>query len=189
MQVTDAFAQATLIDTQGETVVMESLWEKQPAVIVFLRHFGCMFCREQATQLAEHYQDILDLDGEAYAIGNGTAKMAKEFAEAYKLPFPLYTDPSRKSYELAGFQRKLGLGLRSFKKARETLKSGHRQGRTQGDAKQQGGGLVILTGGDRVWSHIDRYAGDLANIKQMVSALRLSDNGLGGIDPSKGIHE
>ena len=42
-----------------------------------------------------------------FAIGNGTPLMAQDFVETFAVPFPVFTDPSRSSYQLAGLQRKV----------------------------------------------------------------------------------
>ena len=44
---TRALGAATVLDTAGERVRLADQWADHPAVIVWLRHFGCVFCREQ----------------------------------------------------------------------------------------------------------------------------------------------
>jgi hypothetical protein len=38
-------------ELDGGWVELGSLWTERPAAIVWLRHYGCFFCREQAAQL------------------------------------------------------------------------------------------------------------------------------------------
>jgi hypothetical protein len=38
--MTDALADVVLLDSSGEDVLVGSLWEERPAVLVFLRHYG-----------------------------------------------------------------------------------------------------------------------------------------------------
>ncbi len=108
-------------------------------------------------------------------IGNGTPAMAQDFAEQFKVGVPLYTDPSRKSYELAGWRRPMGSAVLSmgtmFKAGVRAMKDGFRQGKTQGDAFQIGGVLVIEPGGNVVFEHADKAAGDHANIDDILAAL------------------
>lgn len=109
------------------------------------------------------------------AIGNGTAVMAQDFAEQFKVGIDLYTDPSRKSYDVAGWRRPLAsavLGLGTVLKAsRRAMKAGFRQGKVQGDAFQLGGVLVIGTDGTVLFEHGDKAAGDHASIEDIVRAL------------------
>lgn len=108
-------------------------------------------------------------------IGNGTAVMAQDFAEQFKVGVPLYTDPSRKSYELAGWRRPTGsaiLGMGTVLKASaRAMKSGFRQGKTQGDTFQIGGVLVIEPSGAVLFEHADKAAGDHANIDDILASL------------------
>jgi hypothetical protein len=36
----DDLAKMTVLDAEGNTVVLGTLWRDQPAVLVFVRHFG-----------------------------------------------------------------------------------------------------------------------------------------------------
>ena len=38
-------------DERGAELRLGDLWREQPAVLVFLRHYGCVFCRAHAVQL------------------------------------------------------------------------------------------------------------------------------------------
>lgn len=108
-------------------------------------------------------------------IGNGTPVMAQDFAEKFGVGVPLYTDPSRKSYELAGWRRPLGsavLGMGTMLKAgARAMKGGFRQGKTQGDAFQIGGVLVVEPSGAVLFEHADKAAGDHAAIDDILASL------------------
>lgn len=108
-------------------------------------------------------------------IGNGTPVMAQDFAEQFKLGVPLYTDPSRKSYEVAGWRRPTGsavLGMGTMLKAGfRAMKDGFRQGKTQGDAFQIGGVLVVKSDGAVLFEHADKTAGDHAAIDDILASL------------------
>lgn len=101
--------------------------------------------------------------------------MAQDFAEQFNVTVPLFTDPSRKSYELAGWRRPLGgaiLGLgKTVKASMRAMKGGFRQGRTQGDAFQLGGVLVIAQDGRVLMEHRDSAAGDHASLTTILAAL------------------
>lgn len=134
-----------------------------------------MFCREQVARLTERKADVEGRGATMAVIGNGTALMARDFAESFNVQVPLFTDPSRKSYEVAGWRRPLGsavLGLGTTLKAGlRAMKGGFRQGRTQGDAFQLGGVLVIDPQGSVLFEHTDRAAGDHAEIGSILGAL------------------
>lgn len=105
------------------------------------------------------------------AVGNGTAAMAADFVAQFSVPFPVFTDPSRASYQTLGLRRGLGLNLQLAKNGMRAYKAGFRQGRTQGDPLQQGG-VVVMDAQDRVtWLHVDSGAGDHAPMDALRDAV------------------
>lgn len=131
-----------------------------------------MFCREQVARFGAHHDEIASLGARMFAIGNGTPAMAQGFLRQFPLPFPVFTDPSRQVYALAGMKRSFGLGLRTLSAGMQAMKEGHRQGRTQGDPWQQGGALIVVPPGEIVFEHVDRFAGDHVEPAVVVEALK-----------------
>ena len=130
-----------------------------------------MFCREQVARLMSH-QDAIERTGATMAaIGNGTPDMARAFVAQFEVRFPVFTDPERNSYRLAGMKRSFGLGINSFRQARRALAAGHRQGFTAGDPWQQGGILIVAQGGAVCWRHVNSDAGDNVDGEHVLAAL------------------
>lgn len=98
--------------------------------------------------------------------------MAKDFVDQFGISFPVYTDPSREVFRLAGMRRTFGIGIKTFGRGLRAMKGGFRQGRTQGDAWQQGGVLGVSAGGAVWFEHIDGSAGDHADVGAVLEALR-----------------
>ena len=48
----------------GERMRLGDVWATQPVVIALLRHFGCIFCKEQVARLREIVEDIHGAGGE-----------------------------------------------------------------------------------------------------------------------------
>lgn len=119
----------------------------------------------------EHQNAILDTGAHLVVIGNGTPEMAQDFVEQFHVRVPVYTDPQRESYRRAGMKRSMGLGLRTPRQARRAMAAGHRQGKVAGDPWQQGGVLVVDSGGTLLWRHVNRDAGDHASIPRLMSVL------------------
>jgi len=130
-----------------------------------------MFCREQVARFRQHYARFQAAGANLVAIGNGTPQMAADFVASFSVPFPVYTDPERSSYKLAGLKRSFGLGVASIGRARRAMAAGHRQGRMQGDPWQQGGVLIIDTSGSVRWRHVDSSAGDHCSVTRVLEAL------------------
>ncbi|NUN13310.1 MAG: redoxin domain-containing protein [Myxococcales bacterium] len=123
-------------------------------------------------RFAAHIDQFAQAGAHLVAIGNGHTFMAQAFAKESNLPFPLYTDPSRAVYKLAGLKRNLGLGFKTFKRALEAKRQGHYQTAVAGDPWQQGGVLVINQGGEIIYQHVDDGAGDSANPLDVLASIQ-----------------
>ena len=134
-----------------------------------------MFCREQVARFGAHHDALASLGVRLVAIGNGTPAMAQGFLRQFPVPFPVYTDPSRQVYALAGMRRTFGLGLKTLAAGMQAMKAGHRQGKTQGDPWQQGGALVVVPSAEGpvvVFEHVDQFAGDHVDPAAVLDAVK-----------------
>lgn len=135
-----------------------------------------MFCREAVAQLRDHLPEIEKRGARVAVIGNGSPQQAAAFQKEHGAGFEVFVDPSLAAYSAAGLVRKLAATVtwRSALHGLRALKAGHRQGRIQGDALQQGGVLVIGGGGELLYRHADATGGDNAPVDEVLAAL---DNG------------
>jgi len=107
------------------------------------------------------WHDEFDRAGfDVVAIGNGRPAHAAEFIDRFQPPFPIYTDPSRRSYAAAGLHKRHWLSLPTLKHAVRAYRAGHRLTGVQGDANQQGGVLVVDAAGRALLYHADKVSGD-----------------------------
>lgn len=104
-------------------------------------------------------------------VGNGSPAMASAFAEDFDVRSPLYTDPSLSVYAAVGLHRGVGSLWGTMKAAPRALKGGFVQGRTQGDAMQQGGVLVVDREGRELYRHVSAFAGDHPSMDAILAAL------------------
>jgi len=111
---------------------------------------------------------------ELVLIGNGARIFAEGFRDEMKLDGPLLVDPDLRSYRAAGLRRGRVeiLSPRLPLHAVRALWSGHRQGEVQGDAWQLGGVFVIAAGGNLLYEHRSREAGDHPPVAEVLAALR-----------------
>ena len=111
---------------------------------------------------------------ELYLIGNGSPSFIEGFRDTTKWTGPIYTDPSLAVFKAAQLKRSVmrTLDPRSLGNALKGLRHGQMQGRTQGDAWQQGGVLVVAPSGEVRWHHASERPGDNATAAQIASALR-----------------
>lgn len=144
-----------------------------PAVVVFVRHFGCIFCRERAAEVRGHAAAIAAARARIVFVGTGTAPMAAAFAREHADGLPVLGDPTKRVFELAGMRRGLGTVLRfgMVRNLLRALRRGHRQTKVQGDPWQQGGVLVLDGNGAVVHRQVDRAAGDAIDWARVVAAI------------------
>jgi peroxiredoxin len=91
-------------DQHGTT--LSALSHQKPVFLVFLRHFGCTFCREAVADLRQQ-QTALAARGVQLAFAHmGTEAQAKAFFKAYEMDaYPRFSDPACVLYEAFDLQR------------------------------------------------------------------------------------
>jgi AhpC/TSA antioxidant enzyme len=129
-------------------------------LLVFLRHFGCAFCRETIADLREasedpEYPPVL-------FFFQGTATEGRAFLRRYWPGARAIADPELSFYEAFGVERGsllqmfgpgvLSAGLRARRK-------GHGNGERSGDIYRMPGAFLVR-GDEVLWRHQYRHAGD-----------------------------
>ena len=114
------------------------------------------------------------MGAEFFAVGNGNVMQLNWFIDDQKPDFESFTDPSLAVYERAGFRRDLGTSLtpKLFTGAVRAFRKGHRQAGVKGDARQQGGVLVVKPDGTLVWRYVSNFGGDHPTTEAIMGAVR-----------------
>jgi peroxiredoxin len=172
-----------LNDVDGHPVRLGDLWSERPAVLVFVRHFGCVFCRQMAVDIHRHRDQFEEADVELAVIGHGSPAHAADFRKLQNVDLRLLVDPDRKVYELAGAKvatlneligpRQILRGLRATVMSR--LKQGSiavHQGKILGHAAQLGGVLIIAPDGSVRYAHLSEESGDNPPAREVLAAAR-----------------
>jgi len=108
-------------------------------------------------------------------VGSGSPAAARAFAQETDLgDVRIFTDESRLAFERAGFRRGMGtlLSPRAIGNYVRAFLSGHRGGRKEGDAFQQGGALVVAPDGSLFYKYVSRASGDHPDVRDLLAALR-----------------
>jgi hypothetical protein len=145
-----------------------------PTLLVFLRHFGCTFCRETVADL----RDAAAQPGYPAVLFffQGSATEGRAFLRRYWPEARAVADPELSFYEAFGVSRGsllqmfgpgvLAAGYRAHRK-------GHANGPRSGDIYRMPG--LFLVRGDRVlWQHVYRHAGDQPDFRRIPDAARAS---------------
>jgi prostamide/prostaglandin F2alpha synthase len=171
----DALAEVTLPDQGGSPVRLRDLWRDGPAVIVWLRQFGCPFCRAYAVQLDRARNRFAEAGARLVLIGQGTPNDATRFRRHLRIELQVLTDVDRVTYlwagtKLATLDELIGpvvvvRGLLAM--ARTQVFLGH----NTADEAQLGGSIVVLPDGTIPFSHISRDASDMARPDEILEVL------------------
>lgn len=177
MSLASSLAPLTVLDLAGSPVSFPAVWAGRTTILVFIRHFGCAFCREQVTELTRWVPRFAEAGAALVVIGQGTPEQAAAFHHDRRLPFPVYTDPTRVSYVAAGLLRGWGttLSLRVVLNAWRALRAGHTQGPTQGNLLQEGGVFVLRPDGELLYAQVSAVAGDHADPAEILAAVSRAD--------------
>ena len=88
----------------GEPIAIDQLWHANPGglALIFLRHYGCPFCKEHARAINERSREFADAGVTVLLIGCGTAEEAREFQATYAPNLAVGNDPERIAYQAYG---------------------------------------------------------------------------------------
>ena len=159
-------ATAKVLDESGKPVQMGTLWQKQTALFIFVRHFGCIGCRSHAVEVWQKREAYERSGARIIFIGNGQPHFIQTFKNELNLhDAPIYTDPSLAVFRAAGFKRNFlaALGPKSIAAGLKMYANGHKQGAydpASGDLWQMGGVLVIKPSGQVAYHYISEMLGD-----------------------------
>lgn len=172
----------TYIDAAGNEVHLSDLWSgsERGIVLVFLRHFGCLFCRDHASQLRDAYPEFIKRGFEIVAIGQGTPMRSQKFRDDYRLPFIVLGDKELASYREYGLTHGIGNGLTdpgAYKAFFRAIGHGNFPGKPDGDSLQNPGTFLIATDGSILREQIGTNAGDFPQVSEILAWIdELSDH-------------
>jgi len=143
----EMIAQARMNNGQS----LREMSEQTPLLLIFIRHFGCTFCKETVSEVSRVEKVILDKGYKPVFVHMSDPSFASEFFSTYFQNQVLHvSDPSKRLYRAFGFKRgdlwQL-FGPRTFFRGfYSTLIKGHSNGEIEGDALQLGGVALIHKG-------------------------------------------
>jgi len=91
-----------VFDTNGNPIRLSTFWQGGLTALVFMRHAGCIFCREQVKELRDNANALERAGLSVVVITPDRPSRARKFVEDYRVPFPTLTDPERNAYRAYG---------------------------------------------------------------------------------------
>ena len=147
----------------GQTIATMS--EKRPVMLVFLRHFGCTFCREALADIAARQAEIEAAGTQLVFVHMSPNEVAERYFQRYDLAGAVHiSDPDCRYYRAFGllkgnFRQLFGLQswIRGFNAG---VVNGHGVGTRQlGDGFQMPG-IFVIQGGEVRESFVHKLASD-----------------------------
>jgi peroxiredoxin len=132
----------------GET--LGSRVSQSATFLVFLRHFGCTFCREAVSEISEKREAIESQGARLAFVHLGTEEKAQWFFKPYGLlDVPRFSDPQGQLYQAFGLVRaelRHFLNLTSIRRLITAAFSGHFAAYPEGDIQRMPGVFLIERG-------------------------------------------
>ena len=155
---------------------LSALWQSGPAALVFLRHFGCIFCREQVAQLHQDAAEFARRRVTIALITVGSPDDTDAFFRERDLPshFLALADPEKRAYQAYGLTRASTSELfapQVWAKGFRAALHGHFIGMPKGDPFQMPGLFLVDTAGVVRYAHRHRDAGDNPPNAELFAAL------------------
>lgn len=101
-QIGDPAPDIELPDSGGRRRRLSEFWRMKPAVVLFLRHFGCSCLAERWEKLKDEVSVFEEAGAQIVAVCQGEPERAAAVGHRRGYPFPLLCDPHRRAYELYG---------------------------------------------------------------------------------------
>lgn len=105
LKFNDPAPNLVLLDVNGRTVKLSSLWKDQVLLLAFTRHFGCPQCKEMVDQLVLASPAFQEKNLSLAIVTQGMPEQAKEFCEQRAPGILCLADPARKAYQAYGLER------------------------------------------------------------------------------------
>lgn len=165
------------LDSVGGRVELRERWRRGPLVVMFMRHFGCAFCREQLIKIGRANEDFAAAGAEVVAIFQYSAEATRDFCASRKVPFDCLGDPLREAYgevSVGRGGRDQVLGRKIARKylqtiARSRVVGGGSQG---GDMQQLPGTFVVDREGRVLFAHYAVSSADNPPVADVLAAVR-----------------
>ena len=158
---------------------LQTLSEESPVLLVFLRHFGCTFCREALADISKE-RNLIESTGTKIVFVHMTDNtIAERYFNRYNLEGATHiSDPEQKYYKAFGllkgnFNQLFGLQswIRGFSAG---IVSGHGVGPQLGDGFQMPGVFVIYQN-SIIESFIHKLASDRPDYVELAKCCRIAN--------------
>jgi len=142
------------------------------SLLVFLRHFGCIFCRETLADLRAACEADPDYPSVLFFF-QGSATEGRAFLRRYWPDARAVADPELAFYEHFGVRRASlleGIGPRVLRARSRARAKGHENGERSGDIWRMPG-VFAVEDGEILWAHHPTHAADHPDFTEIASLI------------------
>jgi peroxiredoxin len=162
MQIVDRELLTRMTTNTGQSVLDISI--KQPVLVVFLRHFGCQYCRQALADLSKLHPQLEAQNTELVFVHMAENEIADTYFKKFKLEgIQHISDPTYRYYTAFGLMKGTVnqlFGFQSWVRGFAAMAQyGSETGRELGDNTQMPGVFTLFEGEIRD-SYIHRIASD-----------------------------
>jgi len=172
LSVGDAAPAAVVLDVDGRPFDLASLWPHGPVLVVFLRHFGCIFCRELLAELQERSAKLAQAGLLVVAIGLGEPRHAQRIGGRLAPDITVLAAPTAAAYAAYGIVRASMMQIlspRTFAAGARAALGGSVQTQPTGDQQMVGGTFVVDRQGVVRFAHYDAFPGDKPDLDRILA--------------------
>jgi peroxiredoxin len=176
LQVGDRAPDSVVLDLDGNDVYLSQLWQDGPVLLTFLRHFGCMFCREWLGELEDYQDDIRRMGLKIYSVGIGEPKHAERYCGRLTPNTECFSNEDASAYYEYGFGQmglKELLNLDFVRNTLRALANGNIQTEMTGDGRMIGGHFIIDQDGIIRYAFYSETAGDHPTFGEILHHARM----------------
>jgi len=137
-------------------------------LLVFLRFFGCIFCRETVSDLRQLSEQQEDFPAILFVSEAGTTE-ARAFVRRYWPEARVISDPDAVLYGAFGVGTSIikAFSPGVFSARRRAVAKGHEFGSIDGNAFRMPGAFLVR-GGEIVWSHKFKHSADQPDFEHVI---------------------
>lgn len=162
----------------GTPVRLSDLWREKPLLLVFVRHFGCVFCRLEIARLRRLHPTLRERAHVAVVIQSPPGKAREQLTGRYAPPFAVLSDPERLSYRAYGWGALTiwqMLKPRVWARGLAATLAGHLPGKEEGDLRQKSGIVAIGRDGRIAARHDPTDAADFPGDAALVAMVAAAE--------------
>jgi peroxiredoxin len=175
LNVGDPAPDFTLQTVEGDQVSRDQLRKSgKNTLLVFLRHLGCLPCREHAIQLCQRHDKLVELNTQVVIVSFGTLLATQAWMKEVCASFQVVLDPDQSTYQAYQLEKSAARSrnLNTLWAYVKLIAAGRKLQPQQGDTTQLGGDFIIDSHGIIRLAHPSRDPADRPAVDDLLAFLK-----------------